>query len=173
MEEQKILNLVYDFYPRGIETCSLEYPDRPEVEKLKNILKNPINTQKANNLYDEFVILYGKTNVHNMTLFGWGNPCYHFRVICRDGENVNKFIVFISVISDYYYIYKHDDLWQEKEKLEGNNYDKILKNVKTFFPEYKALPPNLARQIVPDIMLDSKDFGDVSILNCLFTDHIY
>ena len=174
MNKKEILKTVYNYYPKNIPSHDILYKKSIEYQRLKVILEAPPHKEAATNLFDELVVKYGDKCVKDMTLFGWGNPCYHFRVSILDKEKKwNTYVIFISVISEYYYIYLNDDLWRIKNLKNNEDFREINKIVGKNFSNHKELKPLVAKSIIPDIDYGHKYFGEVTILHCLFTDHIY
>jgi len=174
MGKDKILKTVYEYYPRGIPSYDPSFDKQKEILKLKKILKNPPKTVESKTLLDKLKVKYGRSFVEDMSLLNWGNPCFHFRIqIEKNSDLWDEYIIFISLIDDYYYLYLHGDIWKNQKLNNDTFYQEIEKLIKDSFPKHKSLKSSIAKSSIPDVSYNNSDFGELNILNCLFTDHIY
>ena len=174
MKSKKIIEDIYDYYPTNILPDELDFDETIEIKNLMNVLSNPPEEEASAEIYERLQGTYGKENTQNMTLFDWGNPCYHFRVhVEQSPGHWNNFIIFISTISKYYYIYVDNDLWKTKQITNEKVYNEIINITSSELKQYELLDPSIAREIIPDLAYEYKKFGEVTVLHCLFTTHIY
>lgn len=174
MDENNILDIVYSYYPKGVLGYTPEHDESRETKKLQNLLKKSPYKKNAAQLEKYLIAEFDEKYIQNMTLFGWNKPCYHLRVEVKDKDNNwDVYVIFISVISDYYYIYTNDDLWQKSKNPNDATWELLDKKVKEFFPEHQPLSSDIAQVKIDDVSVGHNDLGEVHLLYCLFTDHIY
>ncbi len=165
---------IYNYYPVNINPYELHYNETVEFKKLIEVLSNPPLKKVSSKILERLKAFYEKDNVQDMTLFDWGNPCYHFRAdVKNDSDDWDTFIIFVSVISKHFYLYVNHDLWKEKQIKNQKDYHKILDILSSELEGYKLLDSSIAKEVIPDIAYEHKEFGEVTVLNCLFTTHIY
>ena len=168
----EIWQIIYNYYPQNIPSGYPEYESSNEYQNLQAILKNPPFRVLASSFEDWGSRKYGAKNFVNMTLFTWGNPAYHFRVDV-ERNNWETYIIFISIISPYFYVYKWNDLWQEDDLSQDHVYLELVEKLQKIFPDHSELSPQNAKELVPNVSKGHKEIGETMVLHCLFTDHIY
>ena len=167
-EKDQIYLLIRQYFPEKVlMPDALHGRGEIKIDKLKEVLLNPPIKERADLFLRFLEVKFGKRlGGYDMTLFGSGNPCYHY---CYD----DKYVIYISIISNYYYIYHVGDEYHEKITPKGEEFEIIISKLKELFPDFKFLSPKIAKEIVPDVAIGNMFFGEVTVLNCLFTDHIY
>ncbi len=70
----------------------------------------------------------------------------------------------VCVLGPYYGIKRTGAAGEELAALD------LAREIEATYPGYKPIPPELGEEGVPDVALDSKDFGTATISNCLLSD---
>lgn len=123
-----VLGIIHQYYPRGLTFGDPSFVSSPEYKKLKYILDNRPYENESMALLEDLKSSYGIDNIFNMSGPTLGNPCYHFRAdIFKTQHDSDLYIIFISQISEYYYIYVNDDLWQESLSSTDESYKEVEK----------------------------------------------
>ena len=168
-----LVNLVYEYYPRGVETVEPLYGKSDEIQRLRAVAKSsPVSAQASALLATLQGSLQG-CEVHDMTFGNDDNPSHHLRIM--QGESIfspgAEVSVLVSQVVPMYYIYTSPDVY-------GGAVDTylqaaILSAMKEHLPSYVPLSAEDAGKVVPDIEKNLLVFGEVTILSALFTDHLY
>ena len=193
----KILEKIYEYYPKNLEFNSLEYQNSREylnqLEKRKKALENSkykyCLEKNLKMIFKDFIV----SDWTDLTTYN----CYEYRILLHKGqpildddielitilnnERLDLFI-FISILEKYYYIqfnktkYKpRDDEWTFEVLRECPSYfrkkSRELKN-KIFLAGYTELNEKDVREKVDYVETELKNIGEATIFNCLFTDII-
>lgn len=169
-----IFELIYFYYPKNIEGYLPQYENTKENKRLQNILNNPPNVERVESLINAIVHDSIFFNIRNMTLLHWGFPCYHLRFIVKNkkkNDYLEEYVLLISLIGDFYYIFKSPNIFSTETR------DEIFKNIESkmskYFRKYKLLDDKTVSTVIPDLSFNHFDYGEVKVLHCLFTPHLY
>lgn len=168
IEVEALMQTVEVFYPSGDIYPYELYKATPEYQRLSAIIDKPPMKAEAAQLHcalQEVAEL-----VYDMTLH-YG-PAYHFWVHATVNGRRGRYIVFVSQISSYFYIFRDDDLWQERIEEYEDLHRAISGEVAKYFPGFMAMPPAIAKIPVPERQIGNHDEGEGVLLEYIFTNHL-
>lgn len=198
-EYKRILKIIGKYYPKECKFISQDYANSQEYKKYKRVIENvDLFKQKEKEYYNMICSIFPQYYVKRWTNTTY--PCFQFSVLLHknqpildddielmdalDGQRYNLEI-FISRISDYYYVYTSEHLY-DKEQVENWMFDShsatfVLekKYVKKLQKEMKKrgvnkLSKKMAHIKIPFIRTEllPRQGHDVEVFNCLFSDMI-
>lgn len=189
-EEEKILAIVYKYYPKNIESCTDIYYESLEFKRLKNTLKQ--EHKKLTNWSSFLESLKSKLSseykVNDWTQFFNNDASYVCRISCLKSSSKGSisinWVINISVISNYYAIYQSTiesiGEFNMPSYIEYNDFeipkeisDILFRELKFYFGKWEKFPNHLALKIVPNITVGIKNFGETTYFDCIFTSHIW
>ena len=171
------LPLIYSYYPQNIHPLlEKEYRSSPEFIKRKGLCQNSELVFKKDTLIQKLNITFGESSIQDFTLLHYFDPNLHVRVSVLDVE----YSINISLMINRYYIYISDSKNRKEIRLECKNKDEeeikmtleslIRQNIHESYVEITKVEANC---IVPNIAIGNKDFGEVTVADCLFTTHVW
>ena len=187
MEELKILEKIYKYYPKNKNFDSEEYQSSDEYLKQQKKRKEALeNIEYKHYLEEKLKIIFKNFIVSDWTDLTAYN-CYEYRVLLHknqsilDDERLDLFI-FVSILEKYYYVQfnkskyePESDKWKfEVLKKHHEGSKKELKKLNDFLSSegYTELKDGIIRKKVKDVGTELKNIGKATIFSCLFTDII-
>ena len=197
MKNNKILEQIYEYYPKNICFNSKEYQNSPEYLRQIQKRKNSYNDlkykqyleRKLENIFEGFAVCdWTDLETYN---------CYEYRILlhknqeiddddlnlitCLGNERLDMFL-FISVLEKYYYLTINKTKYNPQNKewnfeSAGENFEFFkdeIKKLKDFLQEenYAGLSEKTAKTLIKDVGTELKGTGSAMIFDCLFTDII-
>jgi hypothetical protein len=176
----ELLDLVYRFYPRGVQQISRIYvpPNEPvyvDTEEHRR-LGEAANRGRAEYpawkaMIDRLGDRYGLQNESLSLLSGGVEPAYSARIYRpKDLEPVPSpqsrasLSFHVSLLGPYYGIH---DAGEPDEKPAA-----IAAEIEATYPGYRPIPPELGNEVVPDVDMDGVMMGEATIYICLFS-HVW
>jgi hypothetical protein len=173
----ELLDVVYRFYPRGVQKIQRIYvpPNEPvyaDTEEHRR-LEEAANRGRAEYPTWEAMIRrlgdrYGLQNESISLLAGWVAPAYSARIYRpKDLEpfpslsNRASISFHVSLLGPYYGIH---DRGEPDEKPAA-----IAEEIDATYPGYQPIPPELGNEVVPDVEMDGALMGEATIYICLFS----
>ncbi|MFO0757004.1 MAG: hypothetical protein U0359_10950 [Byssovorax sp.] len=172
-----LLDLVYHFYPRGVQPIDRIYlsPGEPlywDTEEHRRLVeaadrgRADYPTWKA--MVDRLDHRYGVQNESIRLLAGWVDPAYSARIYRpKDLEPVPSLksraslSFHVSLLGPYYGIH---DMGEPDERPAA-----VAEEIEATYPGYQQIPPELGNEIVPDVATDVVLMGEATIYICLFS----
>ena len=174
----ELLDVVYRFYPRGVQPFARIYvppgehfyDDTEEHRRLveaANRGRAEYPTWKA--MIRRLGDRYSLQNESICLLAGWVIPAYSARIYRpKDLEPVPSLSsraslsFHVSLLGPYYGIH---DRGEPDEKPAA-----IAAEIEATYPGYQQIPPELGNETVPDVATDGVLMGEATIYICLFSD---
>ena len=197
MEELKILEKIYKYYPKNKNFDSEEYQSSDEYLKQQKKRKEALeNIEYKHYLEEKLKIIFKNFIVSDWTDLTAYN-CYEYRVLLHKNQSIldddielmsilkNErldLFIFVSILEKYYYVQfnkskyePESDKWKfEVLKKHHEGSKKELKKLNDFLSSegYTELKDGIIRKKVKDVGTELKNIGKATIFSCLFTDII-
>ena len=197
MEELKILEKIYKYYPKNKNFDSEEYQSSDEYLKQQKKRKEALeNIEYKHCLEEKLKIIFKSFIVSDWTDLTAYN-CYEYRVLLHKNQSIldddielmsilkNErldLFIFVSILEKYYYVQfnkskyePESDKWKfEVLKKHHEGSKKELKKLNDFLSSegYTELKDGIIRKKVKDVGTELKNIGKATIFSCLFTDII-
>ena len=195
----KILSIIQKYYPKECKFNSKHYADSREYKKYKKVIKNTsMFCRKEKEYYDMVCSIFPQYYVKRWTNTSY--PCFQYSVLLHKNQPIldddielmdvlggkrYNLEIFISRISDYYYVYTSEHIY-DKEQTENWMFNShsatfILNktHVKRLQKEMKKrginkLSKKMAHIKVPFIETELLPVQEheVEVFNCLFSDMV-
>lgn len=187
---KNLLEEIYRFYPEYLEIESSYYSASKEYQRKLDLL---LKAKPQNILIEKML----RNQIDKFPIINWtdleSNTCHEFRILLNQVQDImdddillinslggmrRDLYLFISALSKYYHIEiietkynKVDNNWFFS-KLSKSNFKEIVGKTDSVMRKlnYKEINEQNCKQIVPNIEMDLKSFGEVSVFNALFTD---
>ena len=191
--ENKFLQIVYEYYPVGIESGTLDYRNSKEFIKLYNLIKNADveneDTRKLKLFLSHFVKKGENFCVQDYTLLVSLDRCYNIQLI-KDNfkQHISHSIcVNISLLIPYYTIHvleirrgEDHSKWisspERKVELETKTYKNVIGEIKDYLNSELNLnefPEELIYKVIPNIHFENARFGKFTFYNAFFINEFY
>ncbi|WP_437277504.1 hypothetical protein WME90_40650 [Sorangium sp. So ce375] len=170
MTRSELLDVVYRFYPRGVQKIQRIYvpPGEPVYEDTEEHrrLVEAANRGRAEYPAWEAMIhrlgdRYGLQNESLHLFSGGADPAYSARIWLTD-ETALSFHV--SLLGPYYGI--HLPGIPEEEPVARE----IAREIESTYPGYRPIPPEIGNEVVPDVAISVVLMGEAKIYMCLFSE---
>jgi hypothetical protein len=161
MTRSELLEVVYRFYPRGVARHEPEYDTCEEHRRLSDAARRAVveyPTWKA--MIRRLEARYSLQNESLFLLSGGADPGYSARVWLTDESALS---LHVSILGPYYGIHRPGTPEDEPAASE------VAREIKTTYPGYEPVPPELGNEVVPDVDLDGAPLGEATIYVCLFS----
>ncbi len=165
----ELLDVVYRFYPRGVPNFARIHvpPNEPFYGDTEEHLRLVEAASRGRAEYPTWKAVtrrlgdqYGLQNESLSLLSGWADPAYSARIWLTD-ETALSFHV--SLLGPYYGI--HLPGIPEEEPVARE----IAREIEATYPGYQQIPPELGKEVVPDVATSVVLMGDATIYVCLFS----
>lgn len=163
MMRSELLEVVYRFYPRGMcpgEQGDPGYDDTEEARRLvaaarRAVVEYPEWKAMIRRLGDRYPLMNESLHI----LAGWLDPAYsaHIRV---PGRRLGFHVCFLG---PYYGVHRMGAPGEEPAASE------LAREIEATYVGYEPIPPELGEEIVPDIALDCRWYGEATIYDCLLS----
>ncbi|WP_437590318.1 hypothetical protein [Sorangium sp. So ce1000] len=169
MTRSELLDVVYRFYPRGVQKIQRIYvpPGEPVYEDTEEHrrLVEAANRGRAEYPTWEAMIhrmyeRYGLQNESLSLVAGGSEPAYSARIWLIE-ETALSFHV--SLLGPYYGI--HLPGIPEEEPVARE----VAREIEATYPGYRPIPPELGNEVVPDVDMDGLMMGEATFYVCLFS----
>lgn len=188
---ETIKQTIYKYYPKNIEWGSKEYLTSSEFINYNKQCETLKNTDLKDTLLYAIKNVVGNYAVMDWTNFELYNDI-EFKILLHKGiaymdddiellkrlnYNKKELIIFISLIGKYCYIMYLNTIFKNCEY-----YFSIIENTQEHFVireslnklfdelNYQEITNETAKIILPDLSTELKNFGEVTIFDCLFND---
>lgn len=186
-KKEEIQDIIYNHYPKNHDSFLASYVVTDENKKLKNCIKIAENEiYKWENYINKLrEITDNKYLIEDWTQLFNNDACY----VCRLSylSNKNEFInisINLSIISNYFSIYKStthkiNGIFSKPtidfrlSFIETDLIEKIKVLLLDLFENYEEFPLDLNNEIVTDVTIGNKNFGEATFFNCIFTTHVW
>lgn len=186
MDKKVILNDIYRYYSPN---------NNFKINKRKNLQKKIKNKDKI----FEKTILSDISNIfNNYVVIDWtekNSCCYEYKILLHENQPILdddieliKFLngirydlwIFVSILAKYYYITAEETKYFEEDKwifnnisIEDDKIKKLLTKIDSYFfnKGYLKLSDEEIKIPVPFIETELKDYDNVTVFDCLFTDY--
>jgi hypothetical protein len=163
MTRDEVLEVVYRFHPRGLYVDGLGYRDTEERRRQRDAMRRAgaecaIWEAMLRRLRSHYQLW--NRSVHDL---GKTYPDYdpaHRGELYVPGHRIG---FYVSVLGPYYGIRRVGAPGEEPAALE------LAREIEASYPAYKPIPPELGNEVVPDVTLDKRLFGEATIYDCLLS----
>ena len=173
----ELLEVVYRFYPRGVQPYERIYlpPGEPFYDDTEEYCRLVEAANRGRAEYPTWKAMigrlgdrYGLQNESIHLLAGGVDPGYSARIYRpKDLEPVPSFrsraslSFHVSLLGPYYGIH---DMGEPDEKPAA-----IIEEIEATYPGYQQIPPELGNELMPDVATDVVLMGEATIYVCLFS----
>lgn len=191
-----LLKAIYNYLPANVAYTDPRYGSTPEITKLAALCRTLQQRPTAWDALISALQVQFNGNVQDWTMLQTLDRSFRFSIgIETTGEHYTMLVVHISFIAPYYGMYMlrrskttvpielewTGDAVAFSDKNKSVDFD--LNNADTstlaiidelvcrHFP-CSLLPADISRQIVPDLSLHGKNFGEATIFMAVFTENI-
>jgi hypothetical protein len=177
INRSELLEIVYRFYPRGVQQISRMYvpPNEPvyaDTEEHRRLEEAAKRGRAESSAWKSMIRRIGdRYDLQNESLHllaGGVDPAYSARIYRpQDLEpvpspNSKASLSFhVSLLGPYYGI--HDR--REPDEIPAA----IAAEIEATYPDYQPIPPELGNEVVPDVDMDGVMMGEATIYVCLFS----
>jgi hypothetical protein len=157
----KLLEVVYWFYPRGLDVGGLGYEDTEQRQRQwdaarRGVAECPTWKAMLRRLDARYKLLVDQSE---HLLSGRYDPAYSAE-ICIPGRRLG---FHVSLLGPYYGIHRTGAPGEELPALD------LAREIEATYPGYAPIPPEIGNEIVPDVALDGRYFGTAPIYECLLS----
>jgi hypothetical protein len=165
----ELLNLVYQYYPRGLLNISrthvpLGEPVYADTEEHLRLMVEAARGRRKYTTWDAMIRRlgdqYGVQNESLSLLSGGTHPAYSARIWLTDDVALS---FHVSLLGPYYGI--HLPGIPEEEPVARE----IAREIEATYPGYQQIPPNIGNEIIPDLDMYGATFGEATIYISLFS----
>jgi hypothetical protein len=171
----ELLEVVYRFYPQELCPDSPGYDETPQRRRLvaaaqRGAAEHPV--WKA--MLRRLATRYGFHD-HSLHILGGNVDAAYtdeLRVRGREQEDAAlrrehgwrlRFGCSVSLLGPYYVV-RHTGS-------PGEDPAEVAREIEATYAGYQTIPPEIGDVVVPDVALDTRGFGEVTIANCLLSTH--
>ncbi len=158
----ELLEVVYQFHPRALYVGGLGYEDTEERQRQRDAVRRAVagaRTWKA--MLGRLRARHGPLmDQSGHLLSGRYDPAYSADIFLP-GHALG---FCVCVLGPYYGIHRTSAAIEEPAALD------LAREIEATYPGVRAIPPELGCEVVPDVALDSKNFGRATIYNCLLSE---
>jgi hypothetical protein len=161
MTRVELLEVVYQFYPRGLLVSGLEYEDTEERQRQRDAARRGVAafpTWRA--MLDRLGARYRLMD-HSLHLLAGGLDPAYSALIHLQGEDTLYFHV--SLLGPYYGIHRTGAPGEEPAALE------LAREIEATYPGHQPISPEIGDEVVPDVTLEVRSFGEATIYECLLS----
>ena len=175
MTRSDLIEVVYRFYPRELWTTSPGYDDTPQRRRLVDAARRgaaeyPIWQAMLRRLATRYRfhdlslhILGGSADAAYTAQLGVrGKEAEEAALVRRIGWRL-RFGCSVSLLGPYYVV-RHTGSPDEEPH-------EVAREIEATYAGYEPIPPELGDVVVPDVALDTRGFGEVTISSCLLSTH--
>jgi len=158
MTHAELLEVVYRFYPRGLSPWGLGYEDTEESYRQREAAgRGAAEYPRWKAMITRLRARYSSTD-HSLRLLGGGiDPGYSGDI----GIPGRKLGFHVSLLGPYYGIRLTGDPGEPPAARD------LAQEIEATFPGYAPIPPSQGDEVVPDVSLDGRWFGETTIYECL------
>lgn len=185
--ERELLEIVHRFYPAGVQSDTPEYRELPEAQRLVAARRQAIEQRAA---WDTF-LARARASVPDAHIADWSflleaghDACYQARITTAgttpESPRLNEVVVLVSFLAPVYFIYtsvttRHDGRgwrrsfpsWIQRTREVHGAVEEIVRGTLEAFP----LAASVLFGSVPDVQCGNRWFGEVHLVDCLFSAH--
>jgi hypothetical protein len=160
MTRSDLLALVYRFYPRGLLVGGPDYDDTEERYRQREAARRGAAEYPTwDAMTDRLGARYPLMSHSVCLLAGWCVPAYS-----ADIEIPGYVIGFhVSLLGPCYGIRRTGAPGEEPVAHD------LAREIEATYPGYEPIPPELGNEVVPDVSLDKRLFGEATIYDCLLS----
>jgi hypothetical protein len=158
MTRSDLLALVYHFYPRGLYVDGLGYDDTEErYRQCEAVRRGAAEYPTWKAMLRRLRARYPFTD-HAMGVLGGSlMPGYSAEI-----EIPGHLLGFhVSLLGPYYGIRRLGAPGEDLAALD------LAREIEATYPGYEPIPPELGDEVVPDVTLDKRLFGEATVYDCL------
>lgn len=189
---KKLYQLICNYYPKQYDYLSREYQTSEQHKRLKKILNNDKQRKKKNKL----IYFHLNTTFQNNYIKNWTSmdyPSIHYTMLLHENQPIldddeelldalnNRRLdleIYISLLGNYYYAFVVETLRNENKELSFTYYqDDVLlpddsRRLNHCMKQlgYYRLDRITVHRPVAETDTELKNFGEVTIFHCLFSD---
>lgn len=182
-----IKNIVYQYYPKGIDSfsCKEQYKNSNEYKRLTGKLKSSSSYKELSSYKNLLERLQNNKAIYNfedVSLLNWEDRCITLEINFIDDKVLNKICINISFLASYYTIYLLENeielnpyKWKtipkrnrDKEKTSFKNYIKMFSKIVEEEFMFTKMEDHLLAQVIEDISFQDISFGEFNLFNALF-----
>jgi hypothetical protein len=160
MTRADLLDIVYRFYPRGSSPDGLGYDDTEESFRQREAARRGVDD------YPRWKAMMGRLS-ERYPIWDWSlhllagsrGPAYS-GWIRIPGYRIG---FHVSLLGPYYGIHRLGAPGEEEAALD------LTREIEATYPGYEPIPPELGEEVVPDVALDKRGFGQATIHDCLIS----
>ncbi len=158
MTHAELLEVVYRFYPRGLSPWGLGYDDTEEsYRQVEAARRGAAEYPRWKAMLSRLRARYPSTD-HSLRILGGGVDPGYWGDIEIPGRKLG---FHVSLLGPYYGIHLTGDPGEPPAARD------LAQEIEATFPGYAPIPPELGNEVVPDVSLDGRDFGETTIYECL------
>jgi hypothetical protein len=158
----ELLEVVYSFYPRGMIVGGLGYKDTVERQRQRDAARRGVAefpTWKA--MICRLGARYPLMD-HSLSLLAGGlDSAYSAAIDIPEGGTL---YFHVSLLGPYYGIHRTGAPGEEPAACD------IAREIEATYPGYQPIPPELGDEVVPDVTLDKRFFGQATVYECLLSE---
>jgi hypothetical protein len=161
MTRSDLLDLIYRFYPRNFYVDSPGHHDTEEHRRLVDATRRAVAqypTWKAmiRRLGARFPLMDESLHV----LSGSLAPAYSGHI---DIPGRRKLGFHVCFLGPYYGVHRTGSPGEEPAARD------LAREIEATYPGYEPIPPEIGNELVPDVALDVRNFGEATIYDCLLS----
>ena len=172
MTRLDLLDVVYRFYPRGVEPIQRNHvpPDERVYDDTKEFLRlvdaahrgaaeYPTWLAMIRRLEDRYALQNESLHLLGGSISSAYSSAYSARIFLDD-----RMLTFhVSLLGPYYGVHRTGVAADEPVASE------VAREIEATYPGYELIPPELGKEVVPDVAMDAVVLGEATIYVCLFS----
>jgi hypothetical protein len=162
MTSDQIIEIIYQYFPKGIDFYDRQYLNTVEFKKLTEICFARIDSSKDwSSLLEDLKLEFNVMDYTNLYVF---DRCFFAEVSLLNTDF--HYFIHVSIICNLFAI--TDVLGN----FVSSGKTKLLKDlVEIHFPNHSLIDLEFANKILPDLSLQRADFGETTIFKLVFADY--
>ena len=162
MTPAELLEVVYSFYPRGLFVGGLGYKDTVERQRQRDAARRGVAAFPAwRAMLDRLGARYPLMDHSLHLLAGGRDPAYSAAIDLPEGGTL---YFHVSLLGPYYGIHRTGAPGEEPAACD------LAREIEVAYPGYQPIPPEIGDEVVPDVTLDKRFFGEATIYECLLSE---
>ncbi len=172
MTRRELLDVVYRFYPRGVQPFQRNhvppgervYDDTEEHLRLveaarRGAAEYPTWQAMIRRLEDRYVLQNESLHLLGGSISSAYSSAYSARIFLDD----RRLSFHVSLLGPYYGVHRTGAAADEPVASD------IAREIEATYPGYEPIPPELGREVVPDVAMDAVALGEATIHVCLLS----
>jgi hypothetical protein len=160
MKRSELVEVVYRFYPRALNPFGLGYDDTEERHRQREAARRGAAEYPTwKGMIRRLGAQYPLMDRSLCLLAGWCVPAYSGDITIP-GHMLG---FHVSLLGPYYGIRRTGAPGDEPAALG------LAQEIEATFPGYEPIPPELGYEVVPDVCLDGRYFGEVTTYHALLS----